>query len=405
MKIVLLAEVSAASVIGGAERVLREHAVGLSRRGHQAAVIARMPPDDQRPTVTQDGIVEHRFPVSRRHALAFVWSSIRQSVGTFDRVCGSIPVDAVVMYQALAGAGLLLRRRSCAQQWIYICLSLAHEEYLSRARRTGTWLNRLQLAVNAKMRLWIERFVLRRCDRVVVLSEFMRERVQAVPRVPEGRIRLIPGAADVTRFRPAADRTAVRQALKLPPAKTLLMTVRNLVPRMGLEHLISAMQELGDEGRDCLLLIGGEGALRSSLERQIREQGLADRVTLLGFILEADLPKYYQAADLVLMPTYELEGFGLVTVEALACGTPVLGTPVAAIPEVLARLDPELIAEGTDSRSLAAAMRRLLRRFRERPDARARLAAAGRALVEREYNWNRHIEQLEAVLRETREVS
>ena len=405
MRILLLAEVSAVSVIGGAERVLREHAGGLRRRGHEAAIVARMPPDDQRPTVVQGGIAEHRFPVSRHHALAFVWSSLKQSVRTFDHACGSIPADAVVMYQALAGAGTILRRRPCARQWIYVCLSLAHEEYLSRVCRTGTWLNRLQTAVNERVRLWIERLVMRRCDRVIVLSEFMRERVKAVHHVPEDRIRLIPGAADLTTFRPAGDLAAVRQSLKLPPAKTLLFTVRNLVPRMGLEHLIAAMQQLGEEGRDCLLLIGGEGTLRSSLERQIQEQGLADRVALLGFILEKDLPKYYQVADLVMMPTYELEGFGLVTVEALACGTPVLGTPVGAIPEVLVRLDPELVAEGTDSRSLATAMQRILRRFRERPNERARLAAAGRALVEREYNWNRHIEQLEAVLQETREAS
>ncbi len=398
MKILLLADVSAVSVIGGAERVLREHALGLGRRGHEAAIVARMPPDDQRPTVEQDGIAEHRFPVSRRHALAFVWSSLRQSVKTFDQVRGSVPADVVVMYQALAAAGAILRRRPCARQWVYVCLSLAHEEYLSRANRTGTWLNRLQSAVNAKVRLWIERLVLRRCDLVIVLSEFMRERVKAVHRVPEDRIRLIPGAADPAKFRPAGDRASVRQSLKLPPANTLLVTVRNLVPRMGLEHLIAAMQELGEEGRDCLLVIGGEGPLRSSLERQIREQGLSDRVALLGFILEADLPKYYQAADLVLMPTQEMEGFGLVTVEALACGTPVLGTPVAAIPEVLARLDPALVAEGTDSRSLASSLRNILRRFRERPDERARLAAAGRALVERDYTWEKHVARLEREL-------
>jgi glycosyltransferase involved in cell wall biosynthesis len=398
MKIVLLAEVSASSVIGGAERVLREHALGLGRRGHEAAIVARMPADDQRPTIRQDGIVEHRFPVSRSHALAFVWSSIGRSVEVFDRVCGSGRADAVVIHQALAGAGPILRRRSAARRWIYACLSLAHEEYLSRAPRTGSWWNRLQLAVNAKVRQWIERLVLRRCDRVIVLSEFMRQRVRAVHRIPEDRIRLIPGAADLVKFRPAGDRAAVRQSLKLPRTKTLLVTVRNLVPRMGLEHLIGAMKELGEEGRDCLLLIGGEGALRSSIERQIREQGLADRVTLLGFILEEDLPKYYQAADLVLMPTHELEGFGLVTVEALACGTPVLGTPVAAIPEVLSRLDPELVAKGTDSRSLATAMQNILRRFREHPDDRARLAAAGRSLVERDYNWEQHTARLEREL-------
>lgn len=400
MKAVMLAEVSAVSVIGGAERVLREQAAGLLRRGHEVSIVTRMPLDDLRPVVRCDGVVEHRFPVSRRSAQAFILSSIRQSIRTFDQGCQGDPADAVVVHQALAGLGPLLYRRRRARRWIYMCLSLAHEEYVSRARATGTLFDRLRRAVQARARLWTERFVIRRCDRVVVLSEFMRQRVLTVHGVPADRVRLIPGAADLERFRPPDDRRAVRQALKLPPDRVLLFTVRNLVPRMGLEHFIEAMADLGDEGRTCLVLIGGDGPLRPALDRLIRERGLADRVVLSGFIPEEELPKYYQAADLVLMPTAELEGFGLVTVEALACGTPVLGTPVGAIPEVLARLDPGLIAGGTDRQSLASAIRRVLRRFRDQPGEAARLAAKGRALVEQEYNWDRHVQRLEAVLQE-----
>ncbi len=131
---------------------------------------------------------------------------------------------------------------------------------------------------------------------------------------------------------------------------------------------------------------------------------MTDRVRLLGFVPEEQLPSYYQAADLILVPTLELEGFGLVTVEALACGTPVLGTPVGALPEVLTRVDPGLVAEGSDAASLATAIRRILRRFRDQPGEQERLSAKGRALVESEYNWDRHCEQLEAVLREARTV-
>ncbi len=93
------------------------------------------------------------------------------------------------------------------------------------------------------------------------------------------------------------------------------------------------------------------------------------------------------------MPTAQLEGFGLVTVEALACGTPVVGTPVGAIPEVLNQIDPVLIASGADSPAFADALGRVLSRLEE-PVERERLSKKGRSLVERRYNWVQHCADL-----------
>ena len=182
----------------------------------------------------------------------------------------------------------------------------------------------------------------------------------------------------------------------------LLFTVRNLVPRMGLDTLLHAIAALGDEARALLLLIGGDGPLRPHLQQTIADLGLARTVQLTGFISEQALPKFYQAADVVLMPTQQLEGFGLVTVEALACGTPVLGTPVGAIPEILTPLDPALVTEGADAASLAEGLRRLLRRFRDDPSERDRLATTCRAYVEQHYTWERHARELELLLHEMR---
>ena len=122
----------------------------------------------------------------------------------------------------------------------------------------------------------------------------------------------------------------------------MLFTVRNLVPRMGLENLLEAVTMLGEEQRNLLLLIGGEGQLRPRLEELIRSRGLQDSVQLLGFVPEDQLAKYYQASDLVVLPTLRLgKGSGLVTVEAaVACGTPVVGTPVGARFKVLSTVDP-----------------------------------------------------------------
>ena len=239
---------------------------------------------------------------------------------------------------------------------------------------------------------------MRRCARIVVLSEFIKRRVLITHDVPESRLHIIPGAADPTQFRPPDDPVEVRRQLQLPHNQVLLLTVRNLVSRMGLENLLHAIEKLGEDARDLLVLIGGEGPLRPALEQLIRDLRLTDHVRLLGFIPEDRLSKYYQAADLVLMPTLELEGFGLVTVEALACGTPVLGTPVGAIPEVLARLDSALLTDGSDAKALATGIRRILRRFRDQPGEQERLSRKARSLVEKDYNWDRHSEQLETIL-------
>ncbi len=400
MNVFFLADVSAVTVIGGAERVLQEQALGLGRLGHRVSAIVRAPAGDERPQVTLGAVQEYRYQVSRDHEWGFVLSSMRGSVRMVDEAGRTGFPDAAIVHQSMAGLGPILARRSAIRGWIYVCHSLAHEEYMTRTKpRTGL-LARARWTANARLRRWCERVVIRRCARIVVLSEFMKQRVMRSHGLDAERIRVIPGAVDIERFRPPDDPVAVRDRLGLPQKNVILFTVRNLVPRMGLENLLRAVAGLGPERQDLLLLIGGDGPLRASLQNLIDELGLAPSVRLLGFVPEPDLPGYYQAADLVVMPTHELEGFGLVTVEALACGTPVVGTPVGAIPEILARVDPRLVAEGSDGPALAEALRRILRRFRDQPGEQERLSRRGRELVLTDYTWDRHNRQLDQVLRD-----
>jgi glycosyltransferase involved in cell wall biosynthesis len=399
MNVLLLSEVSAAEVIGGAERVLREQALALRGRGHQIAIVTRAPSLQDPPQASIGGISEYRYPVSSTNELGFVLSSVRGSLRVFDLAASRLTPDAIVIHQSLAGLGPVLTRFP-RRRFVYLCLSLAHEEYQSRHRHAGGPAAAVRHAVNAVGRLWTERLTIRRCVRVIVLSEFMLQRVVSVHGVASDKVRLVPGAVDAGRFRPATDRAEVRRRLKLPVNETILFTVRNLVPRMGLDNLMQAMSLLRRQGSDVRLLIGGEGPLRSALQATIQRLQLTDCVRLIGFVPDSSLPAYYQAADLALLPTQELEGFGLITLESLACGTPILGTPVGAIPEVLNRIDPSLIAPGSDAPALAAQIGRLLSRFRQSPGEHKRLALKGRALIEKEYTWGRHAEQLETVLQD-----
>ena len=397
MNIVMLAEVSACNVIGGAERVLREQAVGLRKMDHRVSIVARAPEDDDRLQVMTDEIAEIRYRADRSSSLGFIWSSVAGSIRAFDRVHSDSPVDAAVIHQSLAGLGPIVRCRKAAGKWVYVCHSLAHEEYLTRncaedaqispAKRLQAWARRM-----------IERFVIRRCDRVIVLSDFMKNRVMEAHGIPPSRIQLIPGAADLVKFTPAADKRQVRAFLGMPPDDILLVAIRNLVPRMGLENLVTAMSAVTRTHPGAVLFIGGQGPLRPDLDALIKSLGLGSVVKMEGFVPKDKLAAYYQCADLVVMPTHALEGFGLVTVEALACATPVLGTPVGATPEILSKLDSRLISESNDHQSLAQSINALITVIHDNPDAWIELGQKGRQLVEAEYNWPGNCAALEAVL-------
>ena len=398
MKILLVAEVSIAQVIGGAERVLREQALGLASRGHAVRVLTRAGEQDRESRVVVEGVEESRYPVDRRTAVSFFLSSARNARRVVQSLAHASRPDVLLIHQALPGlavSGCLPGVPS-----VYTCLSLAHEEFDTRNRPPAGLGGALWHRCQSLARRTIERAALTRARRVIVLSDFMRRRIAECHRVAAERMLLVPAGVDTRIFSPIPDYRSSRPALGLTREQFVLFTVRNLVPRMGLDTLLCAMVRVRQTIPHVQLLIGGCGPLRSELEAQVKALDLEGCVRFLGFVPEDALPDYYRAADLFVLPTAQLEGFGLVTIEALASGTPVLGTPVGATDEILGRLDASLLTAGPDAESMATGVEVLHRRFTADPEARARLAEAGRALALRDYTWSRHCEQIEAALQQ-----
>jgi glycosyltransferase involved in cell wall biosynthesis len=112
------------------------------------------------------------------------------------------------------------------------------------------------------------------------------------------------------------------------------------------------MEILGKVREDVVLLIGGKGELRGKLQELIDGMSL-DNTHLLGFIEDDLLPQYYQASDLFVLPSETMEGYGLITLEAFACGLPVLGTGTGAIPEIIEAVLPNFVASGLEPEALA----------------------------------------------------
>jgi glycosyltransferase involved in cell wall biosynthesis len=164
---------------------------------------------------------------------------------------------------------------------------------------------------------------------------------------------------------------------------------------MGLEDLVAAADIIRSRLPDVLVLIGGAGRLMSELHAAIHSRGLAHQVRLLGRIADEQLPLAYQAADLTVVPSVALEGFGLVVPESLAAGTPVLVTPVGGLPEAVEDLSPQLVLRQHGASGLADGILRAL-------DGTLRLPSADecRAFARSRYDWGAAAEGVARVYRQ-----
>jgi glycosyltransferase involved in cell wall biosynthesis len=246
-----------------------------------------------------------------------------------------------------------------------------------------------------RVKLLIEQQVYRRARRFIVLSEAFREVLHRNYGVPYERVRIVPGGVDVGRFALDVTRAEARARLGWPVDRPVVLAVRRLQRRMGLETLLAAMKAVRARVPEVQLLIAGTGPLAAELEARVDALGLHQHVRLLGYLLDDDLPLAYRAADLTVVPTAALEGFGLITLESLAAGTPVLVTPVGGLPEAVRGLSERLVLAGSDVAALVDGLGDALAGDLPLPDP-----AACRAYAEAHFSWPIIARQTRAVYEE-----
>ena len=261
----------------------------------------------------------------------------------------------LVSHECTTACGLLAARLGLPLVYVFHADAAEEARYLRTTLRPGAeWLSAAAIARPLQS---LDGIALRRASAVVVLSEFSRRLLSArAPAVAQHAVR-VSGGVDTAVFSPSG-RDEARQRLGVDSSTRLVFTARRLEPRMGLENLLDAVALL-DDVEGLRVAIAGSGGL--TLRDRADRLGLGDRVELLGRVSDDDLALLHKAADLFVLPTVAYEGFGLVTAEALASGTPVVGTPVGATPELLEPLDSRLLARGIDGAALAAAIRTGLR--------------------------------------------
>lgn len=239
----------------------------------------------------------------------------------------------------------------------------------------------------------VEKTVYRRCDRFIVLSKAFGKILHQEYQVPWSKIHVIPGGVDLERFESNLSRQQAREKLNWPQDRIILFSPRRLVHRVGLDKLLTAIAKIKLRIPEVWLAIAGKGPLKEALKQQATELGLDENVQFLGFLPDHQLPIAYQAADLSLMPSQSLEGFGLTLVESLACGTPALCTPVGGMPEVLTGLSPQLITSSGEATAIAQRLEELLTGQLPMPSR-----AECRQYAATNFDWNKIALQVRQVL-------
>src|SRR5437867_5408840 len=216
--------------------------------------------------------------------------------------------------------------------------------------------------------------VYRLADRIVTSGEAVRALVVAAG-IPPQRVAAIPPGVDTARFHPTVSGTAVRDELGLGAGEPLVGLVANIRGSKGHNVFLEAAREILTTAPRARFLIVGDGVGYEEVRRRLAALGLAERVTMTGF--RRDIPEVMAALDVLVLPSIRSEATSQVIPQALAVGTPVVGTTVGGRPELIRDGETGRLVPPADAPALAAAILDLLR-DPERPRA---LARRGQALV------------------------
>lgn len=338
---------------GGISKSLLLEVQALVSRGHRVVVVTRrirkgLAPYEVREgyelcrylSPTKESVFYRTYPIFSILALRQLLKDMRWRF------------DVVYVHNPFQMLGLLLAHLDVPLIYTFHAPMIKEVTIDAKAGKYG-FLSRIVKMIGPVIKM-VEEQALRNASLILVRSEYMKRELASIYKsVNIKKALTVPLGIDTERFEFVSDPRVVRDKLDLPKDRKVLLTVRRLVARMGLQNLLNAMKLVVTKHPEVLLVIGGKGYLENALRKYIRSQGLEAYVKLVGFIPEEKLPLYYQAADLFILPTAELEGFGLVTLEALSCGTPVIATPVGANPEVVGPLSEEFLCEDNTAEAMA----------------------------------------------------
>lgn len=355
----------AAPGFGGQQiRVLTE-AAGMIRRGHRVTLLC-----------PENGYL---FNAARERGLPAVAMAVgSKSLASVRAVRGWLKTNAVDV----------VNTHSSADTWVVALafLALRHAPPLVRTRHISTAVG------NNPASRWLYQ---RATAHIVTTGEPLRRQLIAHNRFDPERITSVPSGIDTGHFVPG-DRDSARRRLGIAAAGLLVGTVASLIPWKGHRYLLQAFAQLADKSARLVIVGDGSPELRADMARQIASLGIGERVLMAGY--REDVLPWLQAMDVFVLASYGNEGLPQALLQAMACGLPVVTTPVGSIPEAV---DPErtgILVPPAQVEPLRQAMGRLL----DSPDLRRSLGARAAEVAAQRFGMQPMLDTMETVFRSVR---
>jgi glycosyltransferase involved in cell wall biosynthesis len=205
------------------------------------------------------------------------------------------------------------------------------------------------------------------------------------------RLVLLPNGVDMRRFNPEINGAIMAKRLGIEK-QPIVFTLRAHDPKNGIEYLIRAIPQVVKEMPEVIFVIGGDGPLRTFHEALARKLNIYKSCIFVGRIPQGELPYYYSACDIFVIPSVT-EAFGIVTVEAMACGRPVIGTNVGGIQDIVRDRASGFLVRPRDSNEIADRIIALI----ENPKLRRTMGNKGRKIAEENFDINKRIDKILSV--------
>jgi len=388
--------------MGGAWKLTYEVNKRLVAKGHKVVQIACKPNDCLPDFEVIDGIEYYRIGVKECKSFISLVKEVRR---VSEKIIQKYQIDLIHIHNPLIDFACLFNSKLWKVPRVYHFHSLWFDEEkincLGFQNENKVPLFAFKLRVRLGIIKVIEWVCFLASKRFVFLSTYTKSRFREFFPFKRSRLNVIPGGVDLENFKPGVtgmSQNECQKRLGIAENTKVFLTVRRLESRMGLQNLIDACYRINLKNPNLLfcLIIVGAGSLEKNLRSQIEKLGMGEKIVLAGRVSDEDIAYYYGAADLFVLPTLAIEGFGLATVEALASGLPVMGTPVGGTKEILSNIDPSFLFEDSSPESMS----KLLQGFLENPKPIIAQKENCRKEAEKKYDWNLSVNRLEKMFYE-----
>lgn len=365
--------------IGGLEIAIKEFSIELLKRGHRIYVFVPYSIKGYLKNIIcrfaknthTDNIVVIPFPYSKileRYSLDFIIENVMKKEFIKNKI-------NIIHNWSAVPFGYYSIRANHKTKLPILTLLTARDIYNPLSPIDDYWTNRIS-------------YVLENSDIVFSCSDDQKQRLKNTTSVD---IQIISHGVNIHKFNPNKKSCELRKHLHLEN-EIFLFSLQRLHPRKGVEYLIRAMNEVVKNHSNVKLIIGGTGSEINKLKLLVNELKLQSKIELIGFIDEIELCSYYASCDIFVFHSL-YEAFGIVLVEAMASGVPVVSTQVGAIPEVVRDKRTGILVQPSDSNALANAIIELI----ENENLRKKMGTEGRKIIEKEYNWENIAKKYENV--------